>query len=470
MVRAEHFSMTIKSAFAAGLAFALSATPLMAGAKDETMAEWLPAKPNWLNDWREKVADKGLSFSATYIIDNIGNVSGGMRQGAIHLGRFDLGVDADLEKLAGWTGAKLHTNMYAIYGQGLSRNYIGNLATVSETEALPDTRLYEANIEQTLLNGALAIKFGQQAADVEFFDSETDDLFINGTFGWPAIKSTNLPAGGPSPPIAALGVRVKAKLSEDITAFAAVFNGNAANPGEGDPQLRDNHGLAFRLQDAPWVIGQVRWDYDLGFGGRTLPGNITPGGWHHFGTFDDQRFTVAGSSLADPSGSGIAAKLRGDYGVFATIEQTLYRPASVTEKGVSASLPGVTAFARIAYTPPDRNLIDLYADGGIGVSGLVPGRPSDRFGVGIAYMHISRAAQSLDRDTQFFTGLPTPVRSNETVLEVIYEAHIKPGWLMAPYFQYVFRPSGGAANPLDPTGLAPLRDAAIFGLTTTLKY
>jgi porin len=41
---------------------------------------------------------------------------------------------------------------------------------------------------------------------------------------------------------------------------------------------------------------------------------------------------------------------------------------------------------------------------------------------------------------------------------------------MAPYFQYVFRPSGGAANPLDPTGLAPLRDAAIFGLTTTLKY
>ncbi len=87
------------------------------------------------------------------------------------------------------------------------------------------------------------------------------------------------------------------------------------------------------------------------------------------------------------------------------------------------------------------------------MSGLVPGRPVDRFGVGIAYTHISRAAQSLDRDTRFFTGLPTPVRSNETVAEVIYEAHIKPGLLMAPYFQYVFHPSGGAANPLDPTGL-----------------
>src|SRR5258708_4236713 len=462
--------MAIKSSLAAGFALALSATPLMAGSKDETMAEWLPAKPNWFNDWREKLANKGFSFSATYILDNIGNVSGGMRQGAIHLGRFDLGVDADLEKLSGWTGAKLHANMYESHGRGLSRDYVGNLATVSETEALPDTRLYEANIEQTLLNGALAVKFGQQAADVEFFDSETDDLFINSTFGWPAIKATNLPAGGPSPPIAALGVRVKAKLSEDITAFAAVFNGNAAKPGAGDPQLRDNHGLAFRLTDAPWVIGQVRWDYDLGFGGRTLPGNINPGGWDPFGTFDDQRFTATGSSLADPSGSGIAAKLRGDYGLFATIEQTLYRPASVTAKGVSASLPRAPAFARIAYTPPHPNLIHLYADGGIGVSGLVPGRPGDRFGVGIAYMHISRAAQSLDRDTHFFTSLPTPVRSNDTVLEVIYAAHSKPGLLMAPFFQYIFRPSGGAANPLDPTGLAPLRDAAIFGLTTTLKY
>jgi len=56
------------------------------------------------------------------------------------LGRFDFGIDADLERLAGWTGAKLHANTYAIYRQGLSRNYIANLATVSETKALPSGR------------------------------------------------------------------------------------------------------------------------------------------------------------------------------------------------------------------------------------------------------------------------------------------------------------------------------------------
>ena len=159
-----------------------------------------------------------------------------------------------------------------------------------------------------------------------------------------------------------------------------MFNGNAARPGDGDPQLRDNHGLAFRVNDPPWVIGQVRWDNDVDIGGRPLAGNFTPGGWYHSGQFDDQRFPAQGPSIADPSGTGIAAKLRGNFGIFAVVEQTLYRPPSVTEKGVSNSLPGVTVFGRIAYSPPDRNLIDLYLDGGIGFVGLVPNVPSIELG------------------------------------------------------------------------------------------
>ena len=103
---------------------------------------------------------------------------------------------------------------FVIYGRGLSRNYINNLATISEIEALPDQRLYNAYFEQSFFNDRLNIRAGQQAADVEFFDSQTDDLFINGTFGWPAIKATNLPAGGPAPPIAVPGIRIKAALTE----------------------------------------------------------------------------------------------------------------------------------------------------------------------------------------------------------------------------------------------------------------
>lgn len=443
-------------------------TSAFAGAKDESAAGWLA--PKWFNEWHDGLANKGLNFGATYIADNIANVSGGVKRGAIHFGRLDLSVDADLDKLVGWTGGRFYANAFVIYGQGLSRNYVLNLATISEIEALPDQRLYNAYFEQSFFGDRLNIRAGQQAADVEFFDSQTDDLFINGTFGWPAIKASNLPAGGPAPPIAVPGIRVKATLSDQVTLFGAVFNGDPSGPGDQDPQLRDHHGLAFRVNDPPWVIGQARFNYDIDIGGSPLAGNFTPGAWKHYGSFDSQRFTAEGQSIADPSGSGIAAKLKGNYGIFAVIEQVLYRPPEVRENSTSASLPGITAFGRIAYSPPDRNLIDLYVDGGIGFVGFTPGRPLDRFGVAMAYMRISNTAHALDVDTNAYTGVLGPVRSNETLLEMIYEAHIKPGWLVAPYFQYVWRPSGGIPNPNDPTGVLRIGDAAVFGVTTTIRY
>ena len=461
-------SSLLRSMAAIALACTLASTSARAGAKDESAAEWLA--PKWFNEWHDGLANKGLNFGATYIADNIGNVSGGVARGAIHFGRLDLSVDADLDKLVGWSGGRFYANAFVIYGRGLSRNYVQNLATISEIEALPDQRLYNAYFEQSFFGDRLNIRAGQQAADVEFFDSQTDDLFINGTFGWPAIKASNLPAGGPAPPIAVPGIRVKAALTDQITAYAAVFNGDPSGPGDADPQIRDHHGLAFRVNDPPWVIGQVRFNYDIDIGGRPLAGNFTPGAWKHYGSFDSQRFTAEGLSIADPSGSGVPAKLRGNYGIFAVIEQVLYRPPEVKDNTTSASIPGVTAFGRIAYSPPDRNLIDLYLDGGIGFVGFTPGRPLDRFGVAMAYMRISNTARTLDLDTQAFTGVQSPVRSNETLIEMIYEAHIKPGWLVAPYFQYVFRPSGGIPNPNDPSGTSRIGDAAVFGVTTTIRY
>lgn len=450
------------------LASMVASTSTFAGAKDESAAEWLA--PKWFNEWHDGLANKGLNFGATYIADNIANVSGGVKRGAIHFGRLDLSVDADLDKLVGWTGGRFYANAFVIYGQGLSRNYVMNLATISEIEALPDQRLYNAYFEQSFFGDRLNIRAGQQAADVEFFDSQTDDLFINGTFGWPAIKASNLPAGGPAPPIAVPGIRIKAALTDKITAFGAVFNGDPSGPGDQDPQLRDHHGLAFRVNDPPWVIGQVRFNYDIDIGGRSLAGNFTPGAWKHYGSFDSQRFTTDGQSIADPGGTGIPAKLKGNYGIFAVIEQVLYRPPEVKDNSTSASIPGITAFGRIAYSPPDRNLIDLYLDGGIGFVGFTPGRPLDRFGVAMAYMRISNTARSLDVDTNVYTGIQGPVRSNETLIEMIYEAHIKPGWLIAPYFQYVLRPSGGIPTPNDPTGVSRIGDAAVFGVTSTIRY
>ena len=71
---------------------------------------------------------------------------------------------------------------------------------------------------------------------------------MGATYGWPAITSLDLPSGGPSPPLAAMGTRIKAILNDNITFLAGVFDGNAAGPGTDDPQSLDRYGINFRAK------------------------------------------------------------------------------------------------------------------------------------------------------------------------------------------------------------------------------
>src|SRR5450631_3891732 len=100
-------------------------------------------------------------------------------------------------------------------------------------EGLPSTRLYEIWFEQKW-ETALSLRAGQLAADTEFINAKYTDVFTNASLGWPAITSINFPSGGPSPPLAALGARLRANVVDNLTVAAAIFDGDAAGPGPGD--------------------------------------------------------------------------------------------------------------------------------------------------------------------------------------------------------------------------------------------
>src|SRR5215831_8079956 len=437
-------------ACAGGLAAAWAEGPVSAG------------QGSALTDPRQALADAGIQFGITYIAEGLANVSCGIRTGAIYTGRLDLGTTIDLEKVAGWTGATFHANMFQIHGDGLSRSYIGNLMLVSGVEALPATRLYELWIEQKLLGDKLAVRVGQQASDIEFFDSSYDDIFVNSALGWPGITGINLPAGGPSPPLAVPGVRVKAELSERITAYLALFDGDAAPPDSAlDPQIANARGLLFRVNDPPWWIGQVKYKFEIGE--SRLPATVTGGAWYHMMSFPDQRFSADGLSLADPNSSGDPRWLRQNNGLFMVYEQLLARAAPGSEKGVAF-------FIRASVSPSDRNLISSYIDGGLLFTGFSESRPNDKFGIAATFARISNSARDLDRDVQFFTGTAYPIRNFEAVLEVTYQAEIKPGFLVQPVFEYILHPAGGAVDPNDPTQTHRIKDAVMLGIRTTITY
>ena len=163
----------------------------------------------------------GVKFAATYIGEALGNISGGLKRGTVYEGRLNLAIDADLQKLIGVDQLTFHANMFQIHGGGLSRGSLQNLFVVSGIEALPSTRLYEAYFEKQWGTKRVSLKVGQLAADSEFFNTKYTDVLTNASMGWPAITSTDLPSGGPSPPLAAMGARVLVNVTEQLSVLAA---------------------------------------------------------------------------------------------------------------------------------------------------------------------------------------------------------------------------------------------------------
>lgn len=409
--------------------------------------------------YRAFLAGRGITYSLTYIGETLGVASGGQRRGAIYEGRLDAQLDIDFGKLAGWSGLAFHTNAYQIHGHGLSRYYLGNLFVTSGIEALSSTRLYELWLEQKFLEDRLAVRAGQLAADTEFLVSQYAGLFVNSTFGWPAITAANLPSGGPAYPLATPGIRIKVAPTPRFSAMLGVFDGDPAGPSPGDPQRNNRSGVEFRARDPAFVIGEAAYTYGAK---DMLAGQVKLGGWTHLGRFGSPRFDAFGGALADPGGSGIARRFRGDYGLYGVIDQLLYR-APGTEDG------GLGVFARVSGSPGDRNLVDVYVDGGLTYKGLIPGRPNDTFGVSASYARISDAYRGFERDSVFFTGTPLAIRSSEAMVEVTYQAQIVPGWTVQPDFQYIFRPGGGIVNPRSAV-MALEKDAAVVGLRTAIRY
>jgi porin len=361
----------------------------------------------------------GVKFAATYIGETLGNVSGGLKQGAIYEGRLNLAVDVDLQKLIGLRDLSFHANMFQIHGDGLSRSNLQNFLVTSGIEALPSTRLYEIWFEQKWGN-TLSVRAGQLAADTEFFNAKYTDVFTNSSLGWPAITSVNLPGDGPSPPLTALGVRLRANLTDNWTVSAAIFDGDAAGPGPEDPQLRDNHGVNFRINDPPLVIGEVQYIWNGRKGDPGLDGKFKLGGWRHFGDFSDQRFTAQGVSIANPFSSGMPANLSGNFGIYSVFEQKIYRVGGDDDRGIGI-------FARVSSSPSDRNLIDRYADGDIEFIGLSDARPKDKFGIAAGYAHVSSRVRALDMDFQQLMGANWPLRHSETLVTAVYQYEVRGG-------------------------------------------
>jgi len=410
----------------------------------------------------------GVSFNLQEISEVLGNLTGGFRRGATYDGLTTMTLQMDTGKAFGLDDGLFNASALQIHGRNLSAENLGTLQAASGIEADRATRLWELWYQQGLSEGAVDVKLGQQSLDQEFIVSQYAGLFVNTMFGWPMVPTADLPSGGPAYPLSSLGVRLRAKPNDSLTVLAGVFDDNPAGPGTGDPQLRNASGTAFRLSDGVLSIAEVQYALNQPGGGEMhagggelgMPGTYKLGMWYDSGNFADQRYDNMGLSLANPASSGIPRPHRGDFSVYAVMDQMIWRPSSDSAQSLGF-------FLRPMAAPADRNLIDLSLNVGLTLKDPLPGRDNDTAGVGLGYAQVSGRASGLDRDAGFFSGTSFPVRSSEEFVEVTYQFQLAPWWQLQPDFQYTFNPGAGVRNPMT---LARVRNETVVGVRTTLTF
>jgi porin len=374
---------------------------------------------------RNTINNYGFDFDPVYTGEVFGNVSGGMKQGAVYDSSLNLPLTIYLDKIADWwDGGIVHANALWITGRSLSADKVGDISGTSNISGYDTVRLQELWFQQTFWSMRASVKVGLVAADAEFFTSDTASLFINGTFGAFTLVGANLP-NPPVYPMAAPGVRFLIQPVPQFYFQSGVYEGNS------EAQNVNKNGIDFHFasSDGLLIFSEAGYLLNQAAGDRGLVGTYKLGSFVHTANFADWN-----------SGAGEGA----NFGVYGVADQEIYKHGG----------KDVSFFMRGGGVPANVNTIDWYFDAGFNFSGFMPGRLLDTAGIAVARSNFSH-----DFSDAQIAGGSNPF-TQETVIEATYKAQITPWWTVQPDFQYIVNPSGQEGS----------HDAAVIGLRTTIVF
>ncbi len=471
-----------KTMIVAGVALAILAQAPAANADEQPP----PAKSGFLRfceqdyllgDWggtRTKLKDKGVDFEFDYFEATPVNISGGLRRGATWEGAFLALLDLDSEKLLGYHGGQLHVGgLFFNSGTSFSGSYVGDLNKTSLLDFPDIAQLWELWYEQKFLDDKVAFKFGQLAIDrdfiaTEYYSSLAGVSLLNQTFFYPTMAfnvydQPGFPAGKhalASTPYGTPGVRLRIDPCQYAYFQFGAYDGNPDRTHGGTHINLGGDQGALLYSELTLKINQSK-------DAQGPPGNIKIGGYYHTDDFFDMyqgTFWAFDNILAGLGAPPFGvfpnpATHKGNYGLYFLADQMLWREIGKDDPAQQ----GLAGFFRLGYAPPDRNLAQFGADGGLVYKGLIPTRNWDTLAIGASYLEISDDLKRAQRDiNKVVPGAFTKIADYEAVLELSYKAQMTAWWTVQPSLQRVFHPGGRVS--------ADIPDAWVFIVQTTLRF
>jgi porin len=443
--------------------------PASAGPWGALSGDW--QNQNLLGDMgglRPALAKYGVTLTILENVEVFGNLSGGVQQSLEPKGLTTVTLEMDTEKAFGLKGGTLNVSGLQVYGGQLNEDDLLVLQTLSDIDAPEGVRLWELWYQQKF-GDKFDVKIGEQSLDEEFIIAPTgNSLFINGVSGWPGLPTVDLPGGGPVYPLAALGIRGRAELTDSVTVLAGVFNGSPIPFDSPNTPASNPHGVSFPLDMGTLAIAELQYAYGSSAQGKAnadgpLPGNYKIGAWYGSTKFDDQRTDTIGLPLASSLSNGDPAQHHGDFSLYGVMDQMIWRSKGNANRSLNV-------FFRPMFTPyQDRNLVSASINAGFALHAPLPTRDNDAFGVEMGTVWATSGASSFDRQMQFFLpSVYTPIRSSETFFEASYQFQVAPSWVIQPDVQYFINPGMGIANPDEPT--QRIKNEFVIGLRTNVNF
>ena len=277
-----------------------------------------------------------------------------------------------------------------------------------------------------------------------------------------------MPGGGPAYPLAGLGVRGRAQVTDALTVLAGVFNGSPIPRGSPNTPASNPHGVSFPLDAGTFAIAELQYAFGSGASGKPnangpLPGTYKIGAWYDSASFADLQYDTIGGPLANLLSNRIPVAHHGDFSIYAIADQAIWRSKDDASRTLNV-------FFRPIFAPfQDRNLVSASLNAGFALHAPLPGRDSDIFGVEMGTAWASSGAFGYDRQLQFYQpSVYAPIRASETFLEASYQSQVLPSWQIQPDIQYFINPGMGIANPNDPT--QRVKNELVIGLRTNITF
>jgi porin len=246
----------------------------------------------------------------------------------------------------------------------------------------------------------------------------------------PILRST-LFSRLPGTPNNAWGVTGTFEPTKSLYTSYGLFDGNAGRFAQtGLNAWPDFNGYKFQ-------IGEAGYAWRLHHEGK--PGRIAAGAWHQSGKLLRPDYTYQ----------------NGDTGFYALGSQRLW----YEHAGISPA--GLTAFFQFGCTSSFATEVRRYAGAGLTAVSLIPGRPGDSFGVGLAWSSLNPLPNAGAFFSPGVSSAFTSFRPREIMWQAYYQAVLIP-WFLTLQAGYSSIPEPGARPDIPWANALTVRFIVLF--------